>query len=126
MAENELKKVLYVENDRATLLILKRLISKDYNFFSAESAHDALKQINSEKFDVILLDINLGGEVNGIDIFHAIRNSSFNKKAIVFAVTTRTFGDEDSRILDEGFDGYFPKPFDVDSIKRSLDFMLKK
>lgn len=126
MAENGLKKVLYVENDRATLLILKRLISKDYDFYSAENAHDALELINSQKFDVILLDINLGGEVNGIDIFHSIRKSTFNKAALVFAVTTRTFGAEDSRILDEGFDGYFPKPFDIDSIKKSIDFFLKK
>lgn len=34
---NELKKILYVENDPASVLLLKRILSKEFNFDSANT-----------------------------------------------------------------------------------------
>lgn len=127
MDESELKpKILYVENDPASIIIMKRLLGDSFDFSACETGEESIEKAAKQKFDIILLDINLSTDLNGLDVMHKIREIDLNKKTKILAVTTRVFTGEDSRLLDEGFDGYFPKPYDIESIKRSIHFLLGK
>lgn len=54
-------------------------------------------------------------------LFRRIPSTS---KIPIFAVTTRAFGKEGERLMDEGFNGYFAKPYDTNNLIKSIKFYL--
>jgi two-component system, cell cycle sensor histidine kinase and response regulator CckA len=69
------------------------------------------------RYDTVLLDLNLRGSLNGVDVFNAIRR--IDPQASVIA-TSGQYSEEDlDRFAQLGFAGFLPKPFtleDFDSI----------
>ena len=116
-------KILYVENDQTSILVMERLLQKQgYNFSSAESAEKGIERLKKIKFDIVLLDINLGSGMSGEDFQKFIRTIDGYENTPIFALTTRAFGNEDQRLLDEGFNGYFAKPYDPDNLLKTIEF----
>lgn len=118
------KKILYVENDPASVILLKRILSKDFEFDSANTDKEAIKKVEENNFDLILMDINLNCDMNGEDLLRLFRRIPNTSKIPIFAVTTRAFGNEGERLLDEGFNGYFAKPYDTENLIKSIKFYL--
>ena len=69
-------KFLIVEDDPASQLTLEAaLYELNYrDWLVTNNAEDALKIINSEEPDIILMDIEIGGKLSGIDIANTIKN----------------------------------------------------
>lgn len=123
MKEKKDFKILYVENDRTSVLVMERLMEKQgYYFNSAESAEKGIESLKKDKFDVILLDINLGSGMSGEEFLKFIRTIEGYEKTPIFALTTRAFESEDHRLLDLGFNGYFAKPYDPDNLIKTIEF----
>lgn len=114
--------ILYVENDKTSVMVLEKILGKDYNFHSAYSAENAIEELKKRKFDLLLLDINLGTGMSGDDFQNFVRTIEGYDKVPIFALTTRAFGDEDQRLLDEGFNGYFAKPYDPSDLFKTIEF----
>jgi DNA-binding response OmpR family regulator len=51
------------------------LVAEGYEVIEAEYGEDALKLIHSEKYDLILLDINMPG-ITGIEVCRQVRTNS--------------------------------------------------
>lgn len=81
-----LKKILYVENDPASVLLLKRILSKDFHFDSANSDKEAIQKIEENNYDLILMDINLNCEMNGEDLMRLFRRIPNTTKIPIFAL----------------------------------------
>ena len=122
---NTEKKILYVENDPASVILLKRILSKDFIFDSANTDKEAIEKVEENQYDLILMDINLNCDMNGEDLMRLFRRIPNTSKIPMFAVTTRAFGNEGERLLDEGFNGYFAKPYDTENLIKSIKFYLK-
>lgn len=122
---NTEKKILYVENDPASVILLKRILSKEFVFDSANTDKEAIEKVEENQFDLILMDINLNCDMNGEDLMRLLRRIPNTSKIPIFAVTTRAFGNEGERLLDEGFNGYFAKPYDTENLIKSIKFYLK-
>ncbi len=119
------KKVLYIENDPASVILLKRILSKDFLFDSANTDTEAIRKVEENQYDLILMDINLNCDMNGEDLMRLFRRIPNTSKIPIFAVTTRAFGNEGERLLDDGFNGYFAKPYDTENLIKSIKFYLK-
>lgn len=122
---NTEKKILYVENDPASVILLKRILSKEFVFDSANTDKEAIEKVEENQYDLILMDINLNCDMNGEDLMRLFRRIPNTSKIPIFAVTTRAFGNEGERLLDEGFNGYFAKPYDTENLIKSIKFYLK-
>ena len=70
--------ILIVEDEYITALDIKtRLIIKGhYNFEIVASGEDAVKRATADHFDLILMDIKLKGEIDGIEAARIIREKS--------------------------------------------------
>jgi DNA-binding response OmpR family regulator len=73
----------------------------------AEDGSKGLKALESEIFDIVILDINLP-DISGFDVLHQAR--SFSDVPIII-VTVRYSEDDKSRGLELGADDYIVKPF---------------
>ncbi|MCV4231072.1 response regulator transcription factor [Virgibacillus sp. LDC1] len=90
-------------------LIESQLQQEDYSVVSARDGEEALAQFQSEKFDLILLDLMLP-KINGMELLKQIRGTS---KVPVLIISAK--GSDLDKALGLGFgaDDYISKPFSM-------------
>jgi CheY-like chemotaxis protein len=108
-----MKRLLYVEDDPINALVLKRLLANHYSTEHVEDGETCLNLLETETFDLILMDINLGrGKMDGVQTMKKIKQlPGFNGLPII-AITSYAMPEDKERFLDEGFNGYLSKPVD--------------
>jgi len=87
----------------------------------AESARDALMQMQKKRYDLLLLDWNMEG-MSGIDLLKAIRSiPELNKIKIIMATSERSV-DKVDEAKSHGADHYVVKPYEL----RDLEMRIAK
>ena len=109
--------VLVVEDDKSVRnLIVTTLQANDYSYTSAENGKEALSKIETERPDVLLLDLGLP-DIDGIEVIKELRAWS-NMPIIV--ISARSEDKDKIQALDMGADDYLTKPFSVDELLARL------
>ena len=104
--------ILVVEDNVVNLKLLMFYLKDKCNVFTALDAKTAIRMTYQRKFDVILMDINLGPGMDGIQAMLEIRKQPEYQGVPIIAVTGyASIGDRD-RLINIGFSGYLSKPFD--------------
>jgi two-component system KDP operon response regulator KdpE len=88
----------------------------------AENGEAALQMLRAEKFDLILLDINMPAR-NGIEICRAVRAGS---EVSIVMLTVRGRAEDKIKALDAGADAYLTKPFDVSELLARIRATLRR
>jgi two-component system KDP operon response regulator KdpE len=101
---------------RATLSALGFVVA------DAESGEAALEILRTERFDLVLLDINMPG-ISGLETCRAIRAKS---DVSILMVTVRDRPADRIEALDAGADGYVTKPFDVNEFLARIRATLRR
>ena len=105
--------VLVVEDDKSVRnLIVTTLQANDYPYTSAENGKEALSKIETERPDVLLLDLGLP-DIDGIEVIKDLRTWS-NMPIIV--ISARSEDMDKIEALDAGADDYITKPFSVEEL----------
>ncbi len=103
--------LLLVENDQpsrdVTKFFLKEICNIEFAFDSAE----ALEKINKKSFDAILMDINLGRGMNGIQLTQEIKKIEGYKNIPIIALTAYAMLGDKEKFLSSGCTHYLSKPF---------------
>ena len=82
----------------------------------AGDGNEALKALDAEPFDIVLMDIHMPG-LDGAEAFKRLRNSgSLNRVVPVIALTADSMRGDREKYLNKGFDGYVAKPIDERSL----------
>ena len=122
------KKIMIVDDEPDILRSIKQLfegMDDDYKVTCASSGIQCLKLLeNNEIPDLILLDIMMPG-MDGWKIFDTIRENLLWKNIPVLFLTART---DDISVKLGSFlaTDYIEKPFDIDDLKKRIDYVLKK
>jgi CheY-like chemotaxis protein len=106
-----MKKILYVEDDSINALVIVRLLRNDFEMIHVSDGESCFAKVQSEKIDLILMDINLGkGKMDGIESMKKVRSLEAYNNIPVIAVTSYALPEDKQRFMREGFDDYLPKP----------------
>ncbi len=117
------RSLLVVEDNPSTRILLVYLLKGTYEVTAAAGVDEALGLIHENRFDGLVLDINLCEERTGIDLLHAIREIPKYKDVPAIACTAYTsFGDRE-RLLKSGFDLYVAKPFTKEQLHAGLHLL---
>jgi DNA-binding response OmpR family regulator len=101
--------VLVVEDDKGLQeLIRMALASSGIQCELAGSGDEAMAILNTTQPAAVILDFNLGGSVNGIEICRRIKRDSSLNKILVIMVSG---ADEEKDALAAGADDFLLKPF---------------
>jgi len=104
--------ILIVEDDEKMVNLLQTGLRQDGVVSDAvNNGPEALSIIDSHDYDLVVLDIMLPGEMDGIAICKEIRKKKINIPVIM--VTARESIEDRVRGLDAGADDYLPKPFSL-------------
>jgi len=118
------KSVLLVEDDDIIAKIADwRLNNLGYRVCGrAVSGAEAMEMVVKFKPDVVLMDINLRGELDGIETAKMIKKG-FNIPVIY--VTSHSDGPTVERARETRPDGFIIKPFDDNDLRVAIDLVLK-
>jgi DNA-binding response OmpR family regulator len=107
------QRVLVVEDERSIReLVSTQLNRAGYDCLAVDDGREGLARIQSERFDVVVLDLMLPG-VDGITLCRAIREASANRDVPILMLTARRTENDKVLGLESGADDYVTKPFGV-------------
>ncbi len=121
----QMKKILIVEDEIELANNISEILSNlDYKVAAiVDNAASALGFLEGNEVDLVLLDILIRGELDGIDLAYKIRE----KHDLPIVFSTAYSGTEYlERISSEIHEGYLLKPFTLDSLKTAVFFGLKR
>ena len=105
------KRILLVEDQEDARRIVRDLLAANgYTLLEATTGEDGLKQAQSERPDLILMDIQLPG-MDGYEVTRLIKADPALRHIPVIAVTSYALSGDDQRAAAAGCDGYVAKPF---------------
>ncbi|GAB3339087.1 hypothetical protein GCM10027429_25010 [Marivirga atlantica] len=120
MAEN--KKVLIAEDSSVIQNLTKKiLMMQNYSIHSAKNGEQVMKALEQDRFDIILMDINMP-VMDGMECTKAIRALDNPEKANIpiIAITgnAKNYSMEDFK--DAGINEYLPKPLNFDQLVETV------
>ena len=122
----EKSKILIVEDDPSQLeLLAYRVESAGHQVLKASSGHDALKLLEDNEPDLVLLDWMLPG-ISGIDICKRIRSAERSRALPVIIVSARAEEFDRVRGLEAGADDYVVKPYSMFELLARLKAHLRR
>ncbi len=118
-------KILLVEdNERVVRFITKGLKESGHTADHAANGRDGLFLAASERYDVIIMDRMLPGNIDGLAIIEALRKAANHTPILILSA----LGDVDERIngLRAGGDDYLTKPFAFGELLARLDALNRR
>lgn len=120
------KQILVVDdNQDIRALIIRMLEDEDYNIVTAKDGKEALDTIQSQHFDLILLDVMMPGK-SGIEVLAEIRSlkDSRIKNLPIVMITAKSLIDDIDAALTAGATSYIVKPFRSEALKQRIESAL--
>ena len=117
-------KVLIVDDDHAILnLLFKTIQSNGMTATLSQSGEDALARLAEEKFDLIMLDINMRG-ISGFDVLEKLRSDGITTPVMI--VSGRKEDNDVLDGLDIGADDYITKPFNPVTLAAKAKALIRR
>ena len=115
-----MKKILVVDDQKEVRELIEVTLRSDgHEIIQAKNGKDAVKISKTQKPDVIIMDIMMPGDLDGLEATRLVKQNPDTKHIKIIMLTAKG----QSTDFDEGFaagaDGYFTKPFSpLDLIKK--------
>ena len=104
-------RILVVEDNPPIQMILRHLLSKQFDVELANTVDGALMKASREHFDLFLLDIHLGEERTGVDLLKMLRAMPAYSTTPAVACTAYAGPQYREHFLTSGFNDHIDKPF---------------
>jgi two-component system, OmpR family, KDP operon response regulator KdpE len=117
-------KILIVDDEvQIRKLLTTGLEGYGYEVMSAESGQAALTAVAIQKPDLVVLDINLNSEPDGLEVCRRLREWS---QVPIIILSVRS--DEKTKVsaLDAGADDYLIKPFGMEELRARIQAVLRR
>lgn len=121
MSELNKGTILYVEDNPDNRNLIRRVLNADgYTMLEASKAEQAVEKLESNKVDLILMDINMP-DMDGYTLTARIKAIEKFSKIPIIAVTANVMRGDREKSLEAGCDGYIQKPIDIDTLIQQIE-----
>lgn len=105
-------RIAYVEDNATNLMLVQRVANMNsHEVVNYTEGEVALKELSHEKFDLILMDVELAGEMSGLQVTRSLRARGLTTPII--AVTAYAMMGDREKCLEAGCNDYLPKPLPI-------------
>lgn len=116
-------RILVVDNEPQIRRVMRTtLIADGFEVADARTGDEALDQIRSAKYDLVLLDVNMPG-MSGFDACQAIRAIT---ETPIIMLTVRTADKDKVEAFESGADDYVTKPFSTPELLARIDVAMRR
>lgn len=118
-------KILFAEDYKHSQIIVTRLLKKNgfENVVVVENGEEALKTAKNDKFDLILMDMQMP-IMNGFEATGKIREIPSYRETPIIALTAFAMKGDREKCLDAGATDYIPKPIDSKEFIEKVKFYI--
>lgn len=116
-------KILIVDDTITNLGILKKTL-REFSIVEATDGRTALKVVNTEHPDLILLDIMMPG-VDGHSVLSILKNNESTRHIPVMLVSSLDGIEDKLRSFEKGADDFITKPFNPLEVKARIHALLR-
>ena len=116
-------RILVVDDEPQIRRVMRAtLVAKGYMVSTARNGEEALDKVREERFDLVLLDINMPG-IGGMEACRIIRSQS---EIPIVILSIRNAEKEKVEALDAGADDYITKPFSMPELLARIRAALRR
>lgn len=117
-------KILIIEDEQKLSRVLQlELEYENYETGVADNGKDALRLIEEENWDLVLLDIMIP-ELSGLEVLRRVRR--FDEEIPIVLLTARDEIHDKVSGLDLGADDYITKPFQIEELLARIRVLLRR
>ncbi len=119
------KHILVVDDEEGIRFFLSEALQQvGYQVTTAVNGEDALAQIRETSFDLAILDLQLGGRVDGMRVMEAVKWRWPDTAVII--LTAHGTMDSALAAIREGVDGYLLKPVEASEVRQTIQEALAR
>ena len=118
--------VLIVDDNADLRRLLRAALSAEFTTAEAEDGATALQMVRAHRPRLVLLDVMMHGDLNGLATLSAIREDFDICKTWVVMVTARSHIEDIRNARLHGADGYIMKPFSTLDVLDGVRHLLQK
>ncbi|MBL8164590.1 MAG: response regulator [Anaerolineae bacterium] len=108
-------RILYVEDNPANVFLIQRIARMgNHEVIHYTQGQQALDNFERDKPDMVLMDVQLPGTLDGLDVVRRLRDSGH--KVPIIALTAYAMLGDREKCLDAGCDAYLAKPMPVQEL----------
>jgi CheY-like chemotaxis protein len=108
-------RIAYVEDNPTNLALVERVASLNRHTIVPYSEGEiAAQELLREKFDLILMDVELAGEMGGLQVVRRLREGGL--KTPIVAVTAYAMMGDREKCIEAGCTDYLPKPLPINDL----------
>ena len=111
VGKEAIQSILVVEDDELTSDVIFHFLKDKYNIDIAKNSKEALELVSKNQYSLILMDINLGRGITGIELSRMIRQLFGYEKIPIIASTAFAMVKDKEEFLASGLDDYISKPY---------------
>ncbi|MFA6001680.1 MAG: response regulator [Thermoleophilia bacterium] len=127
METGEKYRILVVDdNDDVRRLVKKVLVMSGHAVMEAAFGQEALTIAEAEIPDLILMDIRLPGELNGLETTRRIKEDPALARVPVVALTASVLEQDRMQALAAGCSGFIGKPIDINDLPGMVDTFISR
>ena len=116
--------VLLVEDDLSNAGVVKYLLQGVCNLDKVTTGEEALDKVTQKQYSIILMDIDLGRGISGVETTKQIRKIIGYKDLPIVAVTALAMQGQKEMFLEGGCSHYISKPYDAKTLLRLIKELL--
>ena len=109
--------VLIAEDDDSNYRLFETILRHDYRLVHAWNGKEAVELFEQYRPHLVLMDLNMP-VMDGYEATREIRKISSDVP--VLAVTAFAFASDEQKVMQNGFDGYMPKPINAKQLKGQI------
>ena len=113
-------KLLVVEDDYEISRFIKIFMNKHFDIKICDSSDTLYERLKHDKFDVILMDIALSGEKDGLQLTKELRKMKDYKDTPIIAMSAHVFEKDKENAFNAGVDHFLAKPVRNDMLRDTL------
>jgi len=115
-------KFLIVEDNPHNTVYAQYLLKKlGHENIAAVSGEEALELLKNQRVDCMLVDINLGEGISGVEFCQEVKKQKKHCHTPTIAVTAYSTIRDKEKFIDAGFDDFIAKPYSFDDLKLALE-----
>ena len=118
--------VLHIEDNSSNRKVVRYIFRQtDYRLLEAESGEDGLSLMETERPDLILLDMQLPG-MSGYEVAARAKADDRYREIPIIALTSYALSGDDRKAFEAGCDDYIAKPYTPDVLLECMRRHLRR
>ena len=119
-----MKRILLAEDEEILrMLVMDTLEDEDYEVDEAADGIEAVKLLERNRYDLIILDYMMPG-YTGLEIIEKIESTEIENKGKILMLSAKSQQFEQERILEAGADYFMAKPFSPMKLLEKIEAIL--